>query len=87
MGMPGLYIVAVIALLAGAVGRGILRGRPSRFAGMAAGFTGAVAGPPAAEALGYPLSGPGPVALAALAGAVVLLALATLLRPRRLRNL
>ena len=82
MGTPGLFIVAVIALLAGAVGRAILFGRPSRFAGMAAGFVGAVAGPPAALAFGYPLNALWALALAALTGAVILLGAATLLGRR-----
>ena len=84
MGTPGLFIVAIIGLLAGALGRWVLRGRPSRFAGLASGFIGAVAGPPLAAALGYPLTSLWQMALAALAGAVLLLGIATLLgRGRR----
>lgn len=79
---PGLFIVMVIGLLAGALGRLILRGRPSRFGGLAAGFAGAVVGVPIAEALGFPITGLGLLALAALAGALVLLAAWSLLRRR-----
>jgi uncharacterized membrane protein YeaQ/YmgE (transglycosylase-associated protein family) len=82
MAAPGLFIVMVIGLLAGALGRLILRGRPSRFSGLAAGFVGAIAGVPIAEALGFPITGLGLLALAALAGAVVLLAAWSLLRRR-----
>lgn len=82
MGTPGLFIVVVIGLLAGAVGRGMLLGRPSRFAALAAGAAGAVAGPALGEAFGYPLNALWQLALAALAGAVVLLGLALLLGRR-----
>lgn len=82
MGTPGLFIVVVIGLIAGAVGRGMLLGRPSRFAALAAGVAGALAGPPIAEAFGYPLTALWSLALAALAGAVALLGL-TLLVGRR----
>lgn len=78
MGTPGLFIVAVIGLLAGALGRGLLLGRPSRFAALAAGVVGAVGGPPLAEAFGYPLNTLWQLALAALAGAILLLAIAKL---------
>ena len=81
MGTPGLFIIAVIGLLAGALGRALLLGRPSRFAGMAAGMAGAMAGPPVAGAFGYPVTALWQIALAALAGAVVLLSFALL--PRR----
>jgi uncharacterized membrane protein YeaQ/YmgE (transglycosylase-associated protein family) len=82
MGTPGLFIVAVIGLLAGAVGRWILRGRPSRFAGLLAGIIGAFAGPPIAAAMGRPVEGLGGLALGAIAGAVILL-VPTLLFVRR----
>lgn len=82
MGTPGLFIVVVIGLLAGAVGRGMLLGRPSRFAALAAGVAGALIGPPLAAAFGYPLTALWSVALAALAGAVVLLGAALLLGRR-----
>ena len=82
MGTPGLFIVAVIGLLAGAVGRAVLFGRPSRFAGMAAGFVGAVIGPQVATGFGYPVETLWAAALAALAGAVVLLGATTLLSRR-----
>lgn len=45
MGTPGLFIVMVIGLLAGSVGRAVLLGRPSRFAALVAGLAGALAGP------------------------------------------
>ena len=73
MGTPGLFIVVVIGLVAGALGRWVLRGRPSRFAGLLAGVAGAFAGPPMAAALGYPVEGPAGLALGAFAGAVILL--------------
>lgn len=73
MGTPGLFMVVVIGLLAGAAGRGLLRGRPSRFAALAAGVAGALAAPPIAEAFGYPLTALWGLALTALAGAVILL--------------
>lgn len=82
MGTPGLFIVAVIGLLAGALGRWILRGRPSRFAGLVAGVVGAFAGPPMAAAVGYPVAGPAGLALGAVAGAIILL-IPTLLFVRR----
>lgn len=82
MGTPGLFIVVVIGLLAGAVGRGMLLGRPSRFAALVAGMAGALAGPALAAAFGYPLTTLWGVAAAALAGAVVLLGLARLLDRR-----
>jgi len=82
MGTPGLFIVAVIGLLAGALGRAVLLGRPSRFAALLAGVTGAVAGPPAAGAFGYPVTALWQFALAALAGAVLLLPFSLLLRRR-----
>ncbi len=83
MGTPGLFIVAVISLLAGAVGRAVMFGRPSRFAGLAAGFAGAVAGPPVAGALGYPVFTVWSLALASFAGAVLLLGLTLLMTRRR----
>lgn len=82
MGTPGLFIIAVIGLLAGALGRALLLGRPSRFAALAAGVTGAVAGPPVAGALGYPVTALWQIGLAALAGAIILLPVALLLRRR-----
>lgn len=82
MGTPGLFIVVVIGLLAGAIGRGLLFGRPSRFAALAAGVVGALAGPPIAQAFGCPLTTLWSLALAALAGAIVLLGV-TLLVSRR----
>ena len=82
MGTPGLFIIVVIGLLAGAVGRAVLPGRASRFAALTAGVTGAVVGPPLAGAFGYPLTALWQLSLAALAGAVVLLG-ATLLLKRR----
>lgn len=82
MGTPGLFIVAVIGLAAGAVGRWILRGRPSRFAALAGGFAGAVVGAPVATALGWPVTTLWTLALAALGGAVILLGLALLLGRR-----
>lgn len=82
MGTPGLFIVVVIGLLAGAVGRGLLGGRPSRFAALVAGLAGALAAPSIAEAFGFPLTTLWSLALAALAGAVVLLGV-TLLIGRR----
>lgn len=82
MGTPGLFIIAVIGLLAGALGRALLLGRPSRFAGMAAGMTGAIAGPPMAEAFGYPVTTLWQIALAALAGALVVLPFLLILRRR-----
>jgi uncharacterized membrane protein YeaQ/YmgE (transglycosylase-associated protein family) len=82
MGTPGLFMVVVIGLLAGAVGRGLLGGRPSRFAALAAGVAGALAGPPIAEVFGYPLATPWSLALAAVAGATALLGLARLLARR-----
>ncbi len=78
----GLFIVVVIGLVAGAVGRSVLLGRPSRFAALAAGVAGAVAGPPLAGALGYPLTALWQLALAALAGAIILLGATLLLRRR-----
>lgn len=82
MGTPGLFVVVVIGLLAGAVGRGLLLGRPSRFAALAAGVAGALAGPSLAEAAGYPLTSLWSLALAALACAVLLLGAARLLGRR-----
>jgi uncharacterized membrane protein YeaQ/YmgE (transglycosylase-associated protein family) len=82
MGTPGLFIVVVIGLLAGAIGRALLGGRPSRFAGFTAGVAGALIGVPAAGALGWPATTLWAMALAALAGAVVLLAAARLLDRR-----
>lgn len=82
MGTPGLFMVVVIGLLAGAVGRGLLRGRPSRFAALAAGVVGALAGPPIAEAFGHPLTTLWSLALAALAGAIVLLGVTPLVSRR-----
>ncbi len=79
MGAPGLFIVVVIALAAGTFGRWLLRGRPSRFASLAAGFVGAVVGVPIARALDAPVTGLGLLALAALAGAILLLAVGSLL--------
>jgi len=82
MTAPGLFIVVVIGLLAGMLGRWIVRGRQSRFGAMAAGFIGAVVAVPVAEALGYPLVQLWALALAALAGAILLLALWSLLARR-----
>lgn len=82
MGTPGLFIIAVIGLFAGAIGRAVLLGRPTRFAALLAGVAGAIAGPPAAGALGYPVTALWQIALAALAGAVVLLPFTLLLRRR-----
>lgn len=82
MGTPGLFIVAVIGLLAGALGRLLLRGRPSRFASLLAGVVGALLGPPLAGVAGYPVEGPGGLALGALAGAVILLVPVALLTRR-----
>ncbi|MCF8503346.1 MAG: GlsB/YeaQ/YmgE family stress response membrane protein [Caulobacter sp.] len=82
MGTPGLFIVAVIGLLAGALGRLLLRGRPSRFASLIAGVVGALLGPPLAAVAGYPAEGPGGLALGALAGAVILLVPVALLTRR-----
>ncbi|MDP1738798.1 MAG: hypothetical protein Q8L23_15330 [Caulobacter sp.] len=82
MGAPGLFIVLVIALAAGALGRWLLRGRPSRFAGLAAGFVGAVVGVPVAQAFDAPVTGLGLLALAALAGAILLLPVWSLLLRR-----
>ncbi len=82
MGTPGLFIVAVIGLLAGTLGRALLLGRPSRFAGMAAGLAGAIAGPPLAGAFGYPVTTLWQVAMTSLAGAVLLLPFTLLLRRR-----
>jgi uncharacterized membrane protein YeaQ/YmgE (transglycosylase-associated protein family) len=79
MGTPGLFIVMVIGLLAGGLGRLLLRGRPSRFAGLAAGVIGALAAPPVATAFGYPLTALWQLALAALAGAILLLTASVLL--------
>lgn len=78
----GLFVVVVIGLIAGAVGRTVLLGRPSRFAALAAGVAGAVVGPPLAGALGYPLTALWQLALAALAGAIILLGATLLLRRR-----
>ncbi|HRD27213.1 MAG TPA: hypothetical protein PLO65_02815 [Caulobacter sp.] len=82
MGSPGLFIVVVIGLLAGAIGRALLGGRPSRFAGFSAGVAGAIVGVPAAGALGWPVTTLWALALAALGGAVVFLAAARLLDRR-----
>lgn len=82
MGTPGLFIVVVIGLLAGAIGRALLGGRPSRFAGFAAGVAGALIGVPAAGAIGWPVTTLWALALAALAGAIVLLVAARLLDRR-----
>jgi uncharacterized membrane protein YeaQ/YmgE (transglycosylase-associated protein family) len=82
MGTPGLFIVAVMGLLAGALGRALMRGRPSRFAALVAGVVGAFAGPPLAAAFGYPLEGPGGLALGALGGAIILLLPVALLARR-----
>eukprot|EP01035_Chromulina_nebulosa_P041506 gene41506-biopygen28097 len=73
MGTPGLFLVVVIGLLAGGLGRLLLLGRPSRFASLLAGVVGALLGPPLAATLGYPFDGVGGLALGALAGAVILL--------------
>lgn len=82
MGTPGLFIIAVVGLLAGALGRALLLGRPSRFAGMTAGMAGAMAGPALAEAFGYPATALWQIALVAVAGAIVLLGAARLLDRR-----
>lgn len=82
MGTPGLFIVVVIGLLAGSIGRAVLLGRPSRFAALVAGLVGALAGPSLSAALGYPLTTLWGLALAALAGAIVLLGAARLLGRR-----
>ncbi len=82
MGTPGLFVVVVIGLLAGSIGRAVLLGRPSRFAALLAGLVGATAGPPVAGAFGYPATNLWQIALAALAGAVVLLPFTLLLRRR-----
>lgn len=82
MGTPGLFIVAVTGLLAGAVGRAMLLGRPSRFASLAAGVAGSVAGPPVAALFGHPVTTLWQLGLAALAGALVLLPFTLLLRRR-----
>lgn len=82
MGTPGLFIIAVIGLLAGALGRALLRGRPSQFAGLAAGVVGAIAGPPVATAFGYPVIDLWQIALTALAGAVIILPFTLLFRRR-----
>lgn len=82
MGTNGLFIIVVIGLLAGALGRAVLRGRPSRFAALLAGAVGALAGPPVAEALGYPVVALWQIALVALAGALMLLPVTLLLRRR-----
>ena len=82
MGTPGLFITVVIGLLAGSVGRAVLLGRPSRFAALVAGVAGAVSGPAVAAAFGYPLTTLWGIALAALAGAVVLLPVTLLIRRR-----
>ena len=79
MGTLGLFIVVVIGLLAGAVGRTVLLGRPSRFAALAAGVTGAVIGPSLAGAFGLPLTALWQLALAAVSGAVILLGAGLLL--------
>lgn len=82
MGTPGLFIVAVIGLIAGALGRAVLLGRPSRFAALLAGVIGAIGGPPTAGALGHPVTTLWQVAAAALAGALLLLPFTLLLRRR-----
>ena len=82
MGTNGLFIIVVIGLLAGALGRAVLRGRPSRFAALLAGIIGAVTGPPVAGAFGYPVTAQWQIALAALAGAVLLLPFTLMLRRR-----
>lgn len=80
MGTPGLFIVAVIGLLAGALGRAVLLGRPSRFAALLAGLAGAIGGPPVADAVGYPVTTLWQTALTALGGAILLLPFTLLTR-------
>jgi len=82
MGTPGLFIIAVIGLLAGALARMLLRGRPSRFASLLAGVVGALLGPPLAALAGYPVEGLAGLVLGALGGAVILLVPVALLTRR-----
>ncbi|MDP1631576.1 MAG: hypothetical protein Q8L66_09175 [Caulobacter sp.] len=76
---PGLFIVAVIGLLAGAVARRMSPGQPSRFAALIAGCGGGVLGIAGSHAIGLPIQGAGPLILAAVVGAVILLGLRALI--------
>jgi uncharacterized membrane protein YeaQ/YmgE (transglycosylase-associated protein family) len=77
---PGLFSLAVVGLLAGALARGLVGRRLSTFATLLTGLAGALAGAVAAEALGLAASGSLPaLAVAALAGSTLLLSLFALL--------
>lgn len=82
MTAPGLFMLVVIGLLTGLVGRWIVRGRQSRFGSLIGGVAGAIVGVAVSEALGYPVRGVGPLLLTALAGATALLACWSLLARR-----
>ncbi|MFZ5669887.1 MAG: hypothetical protein ACOY4K_10360 [Pseudomonadota bacterium] len=82
MSGPGLFILAAIGLAGGLAGRWIVRGRQSTFAALVAGVLGLALAVPAAEALGWTARGGLPLALAAAAGATVLLALARVMTRR-----
>jgi uncharacterized membrane protein YeaQ/YmgE (transglycosylase-associated protein family) len=82
MSGPGLFVVVVIGLLAGVLARRLVAGRRSLSASLGLGLAGAVLGAVAAGVLGLDIESPTAFALAALTGAVTLLALLGLI-PKR----
>lgn len=82
MSGPGLFSIAVIGLLAGAVAHGVVGRRRSLFVSLLVGLGGALAGVLVGGGLGLAIAGLPAFAAAALAGSVTLLALVALL-PKR----
>ncbi|MES2035608.1 MAG: GlsB/YeaQ/YmgE family stress response membrane protein [Pseudomonadota bacterium] len=82
MTSSSLFLVAVVGLLAGALARGVVGWRGSRFASLVVGLAGAVLGATAASALGLSLNGLPAFVAAALAGAAALLSMMTLVQRR-----
>lgn len=82
MEQTGLFSVVVVGLLAGWIAQRVLNRHAGIFADLVVGVSGAFVGVWIAEALGITLEGVLGMLVVAVVGAVLLLALAGIVRPR-----